>query len=187
MSALLDLNIALFRVIGAGHQPDARLLWFAGGIAEDSAWLCVALLGWAAWRQPAQRFYLLGTLLAAAAASLLAHVLAEAIGMPRPFVMGLSPAHIEHGVRGSLPSAHATVMFTIGLVLCLRPALRRIGLAILAIALVTGWARVYVGVHFPLDIVAGLLLAGVIAAAFRGLEELLQRFVPMATRGRPRS
>jgi membrane-associated phospholipid phosphatase len=122
MSALLDLNIALFRVLGAGHQPDARLLWFAGGIAEDSAWLCVALLGWAAWRQPAQRFYLLGTLLAAAAASLLAHVLAEAIGMPRPFVMGLSPAHIEHGVRGSLPSAHATVMFTVGLVFCLRAA-----------------------------------------------------------------
>ena len=55
---------------------------------------------------------------------MLAHALADAIGMPRPFMMGLSPAHIEHGARGSLPSAHASVMFTVALLLCLRPSLR---------------------------------------------------------------
>ena len=182
MSALMDLNIALFRVLGAGYQPDAHFLWLAGIVAEDSAWLCVALMAWAAWRHPAQRFHVLGALLAAAVASALAHVLAEAIAMPRPFVMGLSPAHIEHGVRGSLPSAHATVMFTIGLVFCLRAALRKTGLAILGVAFVTGLARVYVGVHFPLDVIAGLLLAGLITAVFWGLAQLVRRFVPLATR-----
>jgi undecaprenyl-diphosphatase len=187
VSTLQDLNLALFRVLGAGYQPDARLLWFAGGVAEGSSWLCIALMGWAAWRHPGQRLYVLGALLAAAAASLLAHALAEAIAMPRPFVVGVSPAHIEHGVRGSLPSAHATVMFTVGLVFCLRAALRQTGLAILAVALLTGWARVYVGVHFPLEIVAGLLLAGAIAAVFWGLDHLAQRFVvPLIARGGPR-
>ena len=97
--------------------------------------------------------------------------------MPRPFVLGLSPAYIEHGIRGSLPSAHATVMFTVGLVFCLRPALRKIGFAILGVAVLTGWARIYVGVHFPFDVLAGLLLAGTIAAAFWVLHQLGRRFV----------
>ena len=47
----------------------------------------------------------------------------------------------------------------------LRPRLRALGVPLLALAAATGWARIYVGVHFPLDIIAGLLLAGVIAAA----------------------
>jgi undecaprenyl-diphosphatase len=105
-------------------------------------------------------------------ASVLAQKLAEIIGMPRPFVLGLSPPYIEHGIRGALPSAHATVMFTVALVFCIRAATRKLGLAILAIAALTGWARVYVGVHFPFDIVAGLLLAAVITLAFRLLQRL---------------
>jgi membrane-associated phospholipid phosphatase len=178
------LNTALFQAIGAGHAPDAETLWFASNVAEDASWLCVALMGWVAWRRPSQRVYAMLTLVAAAAAAMLAHALADAIAMPRPFMMGLSPAHIEHGARGSLPSAHASVMFTIGLLFCLRASVRKIGLAIMAIAVLTGWARIYVGVHFPLDIVAGLLLAGGIAAAFWVLKQLACRFIlPLVRRG----
>jgi membrane-associated phospholipid phosphatase len=171
------LNIALFHLLGAGHDPDPQLLWFASNVAEGASWVCVALMAWAAWRWPAQRLYAMAALVSAAAASLLAHELAEAFAMPRPFVLGLSPAYIEHGIRGSLPSAHATVMFTVGLVFCLRPALRKIGFAILGVAVLTGWARIYVGVHFPFDVLAGLLLAGTIAAAFWVLHQLGRRFV----------
>lgn len=177
MRTMQALNIALFQLLGAGHTPNSQLLWLASTLAEDASWVCVALMAWAAWRWPAQRLYVLAVLVAAAAASLLAHGLADAFAMPRPFVLGLSPAHIEHGARGSLPSAHATVMFTVGLVFCLRPVLRMIGLAILAIAALTGWARIYVGVHFPFDILAGLLLAGAITAAFWSLHQLGRRFI----------
>ena len=177
MPAMQALNLSLFQILGAGHSPDALLLWFATSVAQGASWVCVALMAWAAWRWPAQRLYALAALVTAAAASVLAHELAEAFAMPRPFVLGLSPAHIEHGIRGSLPSAHATVMFTVGLVFCLRPVLRKIGLAILAVAVLTGWARIYVGVHFPFDILAGLLLAGAIAAVFWGLQQLGRRFI----------
>jgi undecaprenyl-diphosphatase len=97
--------------------------------------------------------------------------------MPRPFIAGLSPAYIEHGARGSLPSTHATVMFTVALILCMRPALRIVGLAILLIGFVTGWARIYVGVHFPLDILGGFVLAMAIAAVFWALVKLSHRFI----------
>ncbi|WP_076997883.1 phosphatase PAP2 family protein [Variovorax sp. KK3] len=172
------LNIALFQAIAAGPTPDSQaLLWFAASVAEGTTWVCLALMGWVAWRQPAQRSYAMAALVAAAAASFIAQELAEVIGMPRPFVVGLSPAHIEHGIRGALPSAHATVMFTVGLVYCLRAATRKLGLAILAIAVLTGWARIYVGVHFPFDILAGLGLAIAMTGLFWLLKQLGQRLV----------
>jgi membrane-associated phospholipid phosphatase len=167
------LNIALFHAIAAGPTPGSPwLLWLAARVAEGSTWVCVALMAWVAWRQPRQRLYVLAALITAAVASVLAQKLAEIIGMPRPFVLGLSPPYIEHGIRGALPSAHATVMFTVALVFCIRAATRQLGLAILAIAALTGWARVYVGVHFPFDIVAGLLLAAVITLVFWLLQRL---------------
>jgi undecaprenyl-diphosphatase len=171
------LNIALFQALGAGHTPDSELLWFASKVAESASWLCVALMGWVAWRRPSQRVHAMVTLVAAATASMLTHALADAIALPRPFMMGLSPAHIEHGARGSLPSAHASVMFTVGLLFCLRASIRKVGLAIMAIAALTGWARVYVGVHFPLDIAAGLLLACGVVVAFCALQQLGRRFI----------
>lgn len=177
------LNLALFEWIGAGHAPDPWALWFASAVARHAAWLCVALMGWAAWRRPTQRAYVMAILVAAVLAAMLAHALADAIDMPRPFVLGLSPRYIAHGARGSLPSAHACVMFTVALAFLMRPALRDLGLAITAIAVLTGWARIYVGVHFPLDIIAGLALAGVMTAAIWALGRLARRFgVPIVAR-----
>jgi membrane-associated phospholipid phosphatase len=160
------LNTSLFQWMAAGHSPRPQLLWLASLIAVGSSWLCVAVMGWMAWRHPAQRAYVVATVATAAAATLLAHAMAGAIDMPRPFVAGLSPSYINHAARGSLPSAHATVMFTMALIFCMRPALRVAGLALLAIAIVTGWARIYVGVHYPFDVATGFLLAAVITGAF---------------------
>jgi undecaprenyl-diphosphatase len=182
------VNISLFQWLGAGHAPDAHLLWLATLVAEGTSWLCLALLAVAAWRQPAQRGYAMATLAAVGAAALAAHALAQALNLPRPFVAGLSPNYIAHGARGSLPSAHASVMFTLALVLCLRPALRLLGLAVFAIALVTGWARIYVGAHFPFDVAAGLALAVVITALFWVLAIGVRRIVvPLIARDDARS
>lgn len=176
------LNISLFQWLAAGNTPHPQLLWLATVIAEGASWTCVAIMGWVAWRLPPQRAYAAGTLVAAGVAALTAHALADAINLSRPFALGLSPAHIVHGARGSLPSAHASVMFTVALIFCMRPALRIAGLAMFAIAMVTGWARVYVGVHFPFDIVAGLLLAAAITAVFWVLVRWSQRFLPRLVR-----
>ena len=42
---------------------------------------------------------------------------------------------------------------------------RRLGLLALVAALVMAFARVYVGVHFPVDVVAGLALVAVVTVA----------------------
>jgi membrane-associated phospholipid phosphatase len=176
-TCMQTLNLSLFEWIAAGHDPHPQLLWIAAVVAKQASWACVAFMGWMAWRNPSQRAYIMCALAAAGVAALTARALADVINLPRPFMIGLSPAHIEHGARGSLPSTHATVMFAVALIFCLRSGLRTAGLALMAGALVTAWARIHVGVHFPFDIVAGLLLGGAIAVVFQVLVRLCQSFI----------
>jgi len=59
---------------------------------------------------------------------------------------------------------------------------------VFAIALVTGWARIYVGAHFPFDVAAGLALAVVITALFWLLAIGVRRIVvPLIARDDARS
>jgi undecaprenyl-diphosphatase len=82
---------------------------------------------------------------------------------PRPPV-----EHLQAVTGSSFPSGHATQAsaFWLALALALRatPASRRVvraaGLGAVLLALVVAWSRVYLGVHYPSDVVAGLILGG---------------------------
>jgi membrane-associated phospholipid phosphatase len=168
------LNQQLFQWIGGGHAPDATLLWIATQFALVTPWVCAGLIAVAAWRRPADRIFIVAACLLAAGAGMLAHALADLLDQPRPFMLGLSPRWIPHGNRGAMPSAHASVMFTVALCLLWRPRLRVFGAVLAGLALLTGWGRVYVGVHFPFDVAGGLLLACVLTTPF-GLADLWLR------------
>jgi undecaprenyl-diphosphatase len=83
------------------------------------------------------------------------------VSRPRPPV-----EHLQEVSSSSFPSSHATQAsaFWVSLVLALRAAggrPRAIVVAAVAaalIALIVAWSRVYLGVHYPSDIVAGLAL-----------------------------
>lgn len=76
----------------------------------------------------------------------------------RPFSLGLCPNHLNHGSRAGFPSAHAVVMGAItGFMVCLAPG-DPLWALMGMIALSTAWARVYVGAHFPSDVLVGLAL-----------------------------
>jgi undecaprenyl-diphosphatase len=169
-------DTALFLLMTAGPSPAPWLLPVASALAEGGAWLCAVLMGWAAWRQPRERSYLLAALAMAGATSFLSHALADRIALPRPFVLGLGPAYIAHGPSAAMPS----VMFFIALALAARPSLRRWAPVAALLALATGWARVYVGVHFPSDIAGGLVLALGVQGLFMGLQWLASRRVAPA-------
>jgi len=174
------LNLALFDALAAGFSPSPAVLRFASAIALGSSWACAAVLAWAAWRRVAERPCVLAVLAAGGAASLISQEIAAAVGLPRPFMMGLSPAHVPHGLRAGLPSTHASVMFAMAFTLLLRRPMRDVGLVILAAAIATGWARVYVGIHFPFDVAAGALLGAGIAAALLALQAAAPRLAPQA-------
>src|SRR5687767_7856949 len=139
-----SLNLALFDALAAGFSPSPTVLWFASAIALGSSWACAAVLAWVAWRRPPERACVVAALAAGGAASLISHEIAASVGMPRPFMVGLSPAHVPHGVRAGLPSTHASVMFTMAFMFLLRRGARDVGLFVLAVAAVTAWSRIYV-------------------------------------------
>ncbi|MFB6167194.1 MAG: phosphatase PAP2 family protein [Candidatus Nanohaloarchaea archaeon] len=102
------------------------------------------------------------------------------VGVAASYAMGLFYSHpspytaYDTVVTGSaaenaFPSQHATVMFAAAAGFYLRDR-DRLGNTILGLGLLTGFARIYVGEHFPVDI-AG---AGVAAAAAIGLVILLE-------------
>jgi len=116
---------------------------------------------------------------------------------PRPFISHPSLAHklIAHAADASFPSDHEAVAMSIALTLVfyviwllgrfsreragarlgrVAPALLGALLAV-AMAVLIGFARVYVGVHYPIDIVGGAVCAAVGVALAFGLLPLTGR------------
>jgi undecaprenyl-diphosphatase len=80
---------------------------------------------------------------------------------PRPFMAGVGHTFLHHAPDSSFPSDHATIMFTVALVLAASQAggVRKLGRLLLPLALVVAWSRVYLGVHYPLDMAGALVVA----------------------------
>jgi undecaprenyl-diphosphatase len=91
-----------------------------------------------------------------------AHFLAAAIDRSRPFV-DHPQAHLflSHAADPGFPSDHATAAFAIAFALVLRDRLT--GIVALVLALLLSVGRVALGVHYPSDVFAGLVL-GLVAA-----------------------
>ncbi len=71
---------------------------------------------------------------------------------PRPFMLHMGRLLIPHSPETSFPSDHATFMLSIAITaLCFRKT-RTAGVALFLLGLVGGMARVFCGLHFPLDI-----------------------------------
>jgi undecaprenyl-diphosphatase len=82
-------------------------------------------------------------------------------------VLRQQPAH-----GTSFPSSHTAV--TLAVVIALVPFLARpLAAVAIAYAVLVGWSRVYLGVHYPLDVLAGagigIAVGGVVLLALRTL------------------
>jgi undecaprenyl-diphosphatase len=76
----------------------------------------------------------------------------------------------------SFPSGHATVSFACATVLAL--AVPRLRVPLYLLAALISFSRVYVGVHYPFDVVAGAVLGYGLARALRMLARALRRSAP---------
>jgi membrane-associated phospholipid phosphatase len=114
--------------------------------------------------------------IAAGAAWVLANVAKAIADRPRPYevmtgaVLRQPPAH-----GTSFPSSHTAV--TLAVVIALMPFLARPLAAVgIAYAVLVGWSRVYLGVHYPLDVLAGAGIGMAVAGAvLLALQALLRR------------
>ncbi len=134
-------------------------------------WLAIAAVLAVWWRRP-QLF--LQVALADFAGQLVSYGLKQWIGRLRPSAVYAFPKPLVHAPHdGSFPSGHATASFACATILAFYAP--RGAPAFFLLAATIAWSRVYVGVHYPLDVLGGAVLGIGIAIALRKLLAVLPR------------
>ncbi|MFF3322286.1 phosphatase PAP2 family protein [Streptomyces sp. NPDC002889] len=175
------------RVVATGSNPDVGLLYDINGLAKEApSWLdrtmefvgeygimlaMVLVVLWCWWSvrrrgsaedSVAAVAALIWAPLAAGVALLVNVPIRGFVERPRPFVdhTGLEVL-VDGKTDYSFVSDHATMAMAIAAGLFV--AQRRFGLAGLALAMAEGFCRVYMGVHYPSDVVGGFALGTAVA------------------------
>ena len=160
-------NQAMFLYLNAPANAGAFALAVTHVLAEGLIWLVPAglLIGWLRGGDAVRRAMLQATL-----AGIVSLACAQLIGMlwphPRPFMIGLGHRYLAHVPDASFPSDHLTLWWATSFSLLTCRPVRAAGVVMSLLGLPMAWARVYLGVHFSLDMVgaAGVALLSATAS-----------------------
>ena len=159
---LEQINTQLFLLLNAAAGLHGIALWTATAIAEWLIWLVpvgLTVLWWFGKRgdQRAAVKALVAGLIALGVNQLIALLWFH----PRPFMTGIGHTYLLHAADSSFPSDHVTLLLAVGLALWASDSIwaRRVAGVLLAASLPVAWARIYLGVHFPFDMLGALGVA----------------------------
>ncbi len=191
--ASLNVDGWLYRRINGLADATA----WAHGIARAYAQYGIALFAvllvvawWQARRRPDAPVATAAVAWAAAAplvALAVAQLINKVVDRSRPYA-AMHDAHvlIARSADASFPSDHSTAAGAVAAGLLLAGASlgsRRLGVIAAVAAVAMAGCRLYVGVHYPSDVLAGLALGGFVALGFSGLaRRLLVPITGWATR-----
>ncbi|MFG6654770.1 undecaprenyl-diphosphate phosphatase [Scandinavium sp. M-37] len=167
---LESLNYSLFYWINATPASPQWMISLAIFLAKDLIsivpLLAVVLWLWGPRGQVcAQRQLVIKLAMAIGISLLLSWTVGHVFPHDRPFVDGVGYNFLHHSADDSFPSDHGTVIFTFALAFLFWHRLWS-GVLMMIIGCVIAWSRVYLGVHWPLDMVGGFLagLSGCLGA-----------------------
>ena len=92
----------------------------------------------------------------------------------RPFVDYEGVNLITHTIDNSFVSDHSTFLFAIAISLCISFTNKTAIFCIFSLALIGAFARVYVGVHYPIDIFGAFVIALIASIIVQKYKEQLQ-------------
>ncbi len=181
ISGILNQNINLFYFINLGMDNSLLdvLMAFITNFGSLIAWCIVCVLLFVFGGENGKKVAILGLtalFISNVAVFLLKYVIAE----PRPF---LTLPNVELLVPEneiySFPSGHSASSFAAATVIGLKYSLNfkgrnyRLLYPLLAFASIIGFSRIYIGVHYPLDVICGAVIGVICALAVLKFENQL--------------
>ncbi|WP_129691654.1 phosphatase PAP2 family protein [Gottfriedia acidiceleris] len=156
------MNYSIFKLINsfAGKWPalDNVMIF----LSKSAILIVIGLLCYLWIQKGSERkctaFYIVLTLILALGGNFIIH---QFYYHARPFVNHHVTKLISHSSDSSFVSDHGTLVFSTALILLLRKD--RLGMFSLVWAILVGISRIFVGVHYPFDIIGAFILAGVVA------------------------
>jgi undecaprenyl-diphosphatase len=180
---VVELDRRLDRWV-VGHRYDWLDPIFVGASWIGSyglVWMAIAAVYWWVTRKP---YLLMAVAGCIALAEILNYGLKLLIDRERPPASFAEPETLVHTPgTPSFPSGHSVTAFLGATLISFSRARWAIWLYLLA-ALIA-WSRVYVGVHYPLDVLAGAALGTALGYGFKGLRKLAEGRLRLPPAQRP--
>lgn len=160
---LNDINVSLFSFINATPITSITTLTLAIFLAKRLI-LIFPLITIAYWfwgksgNLVCQRVFVCKTALALIVGLAISGFIGVIFPQERPFMLGIGQHFLAHAPTPSFPSNHATIafIFAFSFLFWLK---NWIGLLLFIPAFAIAWARIFLGVHWPLDMVGAFIVA----------------------------
>lgn len=156
-----DLNTQLFLLINASDHASKLFISFAIFCANYLAFLPIIVLIIGGAINKSYRLLIIKIVITLIVALGITFLIRHLIYSPRPFALDIGTNYLYHDKTSSFPSQHAVFVWGICCTIYFnyQSQLKSLLYLCTIVALLVCWSRIYLGIHWPIDIVTGFLLS----------------------------
>jgi undecaprenyl-diphosphatase len=168
-----DIFLLINNWAGRNALLDAAMVFSADKLIYILFVAALVCIGYLVYKRQWRAVALVGVALIAS--FVIRFILSKLFVSDRPFVDHTITQLLPHAANQSFPSDHATAAFAIALAILVLTRFKKTGWTLAIVATIVGFARIFTGVHYPFDVIGGLVtaLAGV------GITVLIAKLLPI--------
>lgn len=159
---LTSINTKLFLLINVAPNTSTMMIAITTFCAEYLIYTPLVAMLYYWFKKPNLRGLIVKIVITIMVSLIITAILRALIISPRPFELAIGTNFLMHSSSNSFPSKHATFIFAITFTVFygLKDIHKQLALFIsfLVLALLISGSRIYLGVHWPLDIFGGVVV-----------------------------